>query len=118
MAFTKALTGSGFAPAQAQNAIGFLDPAITATGTTGPTAYPMGLGNSKFTTVGASSGGILPLGATPGDTALVSNDGANALTIYPPTGGTINGSASISIAAAGWAIISCWSADGLTWKSK
>lgn len=118
MAFTSQLTGSGFSPLQATNAIGYLDPAITALGTTGPTAYAMVKGNSKFTTVTASTGGILPSGCSPGDTALVSNDGASALTIYPPTGGTINAGASLSIAAAGWAIITCWSADGLTWKSK
>lgn len=118
MAFGKALTGSGFAPLQATNVIGFLDPAITALGSTNITAYPMTLGNSKFTTVAASTGGILPTGCSPGDTALVSNDGASALTVYPPVGGTINAGASLSIAAAGWAIITCWSADGLLWKSK
>jgi hypothetical protein len=30
---------------------------------------------------------------------VVRNDGANALTVYPQTGGTINGAASDSIAA-------------------
>ena len=30
---------------------------------------------------------------------LVRNDGANALTVYPVTGGTVNGGASDSIAA-------------------
>jgi len=118
MAFGKALTGSGFAPLQATNVIGNLDPAITALGNSNVTAYQMGLGNSKFTTTAASTGGILPSGCSPGDTALVSNDGANALTVYPPVGGTINAGASISVAAAGWAILTCWSADGLVWKSK
>jgi hypothetical protein len=30
---------------------------------------------------------------------FVRNDGANTLTVYPPSGGTINGSASNTIAA-------------------
>jgi|ERR1700761_2222654 len=118
MAFQKALTGSGFAGGQAINVTGGADPGVIALGTNAATAYPMQLGNTQFGTVAASTGGILPLGAVTGDSCLVFNNGANALTIYPPVGGTINGGASVSVAAAGFILAACASSDGLTWRSK
>jgi hypothetical protein len=117
----KRLTGSGFAPLQAVNLIGDLDPAITATGSTAPTAYQIGSINSNVTVTAASTGVILPApvsGTGYGDYVLINNAGANALTVYPPTGGTINGGASASVAAAAFALVYCLSADGLTWKAK
>lgn len=118
MPFTKSLTGVGCAPAQAVNITGGADPNVIATGTTGPTAYPMQMGNTQFGTVAASTGGILPSGATTGDSCFIFNNGANTLTIYPPTGGTINAGASVTIAAAGFILAACATSDGLTWRSK
>jgi len=116
---TKDLTGSGFSPLQATSITGGLDPAVTALGTTGPTAYPIGQPITKVTTTAASTGVILPvINVTIGDTFEVSNDGANTLTVYPPAGGTIDAGATKTIAAAGWNLFQLWSADGLTWKSK
>jgi hypothetical protein len=56
---------------------------------------------SEFTTVGASSGGRLPV-PEPGEIFIVANKGANALAVYPPTGAAIDSlaaNASISVAA-------------------
>lgn len=115
----KDLTGSGFSALAATSIQGAVDPAVTATGSTGPTAYPINLPSTKVTVTAASTGVILPaLNTAIGDVFDVSNDGANALTIYPPAGGTIDGSASKSLAAGGWLILQLWSGDGLTWKSK
>jgi hypothetical protein len=118
MPFQKSLTGAGCAPAQAVNITGGADPNVVALGSTNLTAYPMQLGNTQFGTVSASTGGILPQFATTGDTCLIFNNGASALTVYPPVGGTINAGASVSVAAAGWIIAACATADGLTWRSK
>ena len=116
---TKDLTGSGFSPLQATSVTGALDPAVTALGTTGPTAYLIGQPLTKVTTTAASTGVILPaINVTIGDQFEISNDGANTLTVYPPAGGTIDAAGSKTIAAASWNIFQLWSADGLTWKSK
>jgi len=119
----KKLTGSGFAPLQATNLIGDVDPNVTALGTNAATAYQIGAVNTNVTTTAASTGVILPLpaaGCVVGDSFDIRNAGANTLTVYPPTGGTINGAASVTIAAAGWSIFQCWdtSGAGLIWLSK
>lgn len=75
---------------------------LTATGSTQGTALPLPADICKFTTVAASTGAIIPA-ANPGDSGTVFNGGANALSLYPPTGGKINAVATngaYSIAAA------------------
>ncbi len=63
--------------------------ALTATGTTQTDAYAMGVAVNRFTTVAASTGALVPAGA-PADEMWVWNAGANALTVYPPSGAQIN----------------------------
>lgn len=125
MTILKKLSGSGFSANQATNIQGDFDLNITALGSSAATAYLLGACNSICTTVAASTGVILPPGTTgapsftaPFDTYKVANRGANALTVYPPTGGTINGGASASIAAGSFTAFSCISTDGLTWVGK
>jgi hypothetical protein len=65
-------------------------------------ALPLGADNNRFTTVPASGGTILPP-LNPGDNLIVLNAGANALLLFPPSGGQINAlgaNASYSIATA------------------
>lgn len=62
---------------------------LTATGTNQATAYAMTAADNEFTTVASGTGAILYAG-TPGDEQWVYNAGANALTVYPPTGSKIN----------------------------
>jgi hypothetical protein len=117
MSQQKKLTGAGFSPLQATGIVGDLDAAVTATGNNAATAYPIGFVNTNVTTTAASTGVILPTGGF-GDELYVYNNGANALTVYPPVGGTVNGAASVSIAAGGWSIFRCASTTGLGYVSK
>lgn len=63
---------------------------LTATGTTQNDAYALTAAANEFTTVGSGSGAILP-SASPGDSVLVYNGGANPLKIYPQSGEQLNG---------------------------
>lgn len=63
---------------------------LTATGTNQATAYSLTASDNEFTTVASGTGAILYAG-TPGDSQVVYNGGANALTVYPPSGSSING---------------------------
>jgi len=129
MAQQKKLTGSSLVAAAAVAIVGDIDlgPApftgATATGATQATAYQITAVNTKFGTVAAGTGAILPPATvtSPGDELVVANFGANALTLYPAVGGTIdNGAAnaSVSIAANGTKIFKCLDNAGLGWVSK
>ncbi|GAA0696365.1 hypothetical protein ISN75_06845 [Dyella marensis] len=118
MAIGKRLTGSGLSPLQTTNIIGDVDPAVTAVGTNAATAYAIGSANTTVTTAASGTGLILPAGASPWDEYSIANRGANTIAIYPPTGGTINGGASATIATNGLGFAVCTSADGLTWLMK
>jgi len=94
------LTGTGFPPLAAQAIAGTVNDGLTATGTTQATALLISGDLNVFSTVASGAGCILPVGGE-NDTYSIINDGANALLIYPPLGGTISGgavNASISIA--------------------
>lgn len=83
----------------------------TATGTTQATAFAIASKFTLFGTVGASSGAILPTRGR----VLVVNNGANALSVYPPVGGNINGgtlNAAFSVTNAKSAL---FESNGLTW---
>ena len=69
---------------------------LTATGTSQATAYEVTTAKAAFSTVAASTGAILDDQAAPGDTQMIYNGGANALTVYPPSGAKINGLATNS----------------------
>lgn len=73
---------------------------------------------SVFGTVASGTGAVLPANLSRGDTAEVYNLGANALLVYPPLGGTINGAAAnagVSVAAGKAAVLRCVSTNGKTW---
>lgn len=100
------LLGANCPPLQAQAFVGLFTNSLTATGSSQGTALAIPSDFVVFTTVAASTGGILPAStgnvAQPGDTYIVVNHGANALSVYPPNGGKIaNGStnAAFSVAA-------------------
>ena len=84
------LVVSGSSAAQAVANVGTVADQLTATGTTQGTAYVCGADYNRFTTVASGSGAILP-SLNPGDYVTVINAGANALKLYPPVGGQING---------------------------
>jgi hypothetical protein len=63
---------------------------LTGAGSTQGTALaiPAGQDGSIFTTVGSSTGAILPAtGVGIGEEYVIANHGVNALAVYPPTGG-------------------------------
>lgn len=120
------LTGSAAPPALAIAICGDFDcgPApftgATATGTTQAGAYLLSAVRTRFGTVAASSGALLPTGAS-GDELTVTNFGGNSLAVYPPVGGAIdNGSANASVAVAANAtkLFICMDSAGLGWVSK
>ena len=65
--------------------------AVTAAGTTQGTATALTSDINHVTTVGAGTGVILPTPAQAGLKILVRNGGANALALYPHSGGNIAG---------------------------
>lgn len=89
----KSLMGAGFAALQATSLKGAVADSLTATGSTQGTALALTSDNCVFTTVAASTGCILPANPDPMDGVIVANLGANALSVYPATGGAINSGA-------------------------
>jgi hypothetical protein len=96
------LMGTGSSPLNAQAmATGILSNSLTATGNSQGTALMLPSDFCVFTTVGASTGAIMPSNCLPGDWFTVVNHGASTLSLYPPTGGTIaNGSANAAFSVA------------------
>jgi hypothetical protein len=96
------LTGLGTPPFVTQVMVGTVANNLTALGSTQAGALQMSLDDIQvFTTVAAGTGAIFSPGTTSaassyssGDEMMVVNHGANALLVYPATGGAIaNGSA-------------------------
>lgn len=126
MSSLKKLTGSGLAAAAAIGIVGDFDagPApftgATATGATQGTAYPLAAVRTRFGTVAASTGALLPTEA-PGAEYTVTNFGANSLTVYPPVGGSVDNGATnsgVAVAANATKLFICMDSAGLGWVSK
>lgn len=66
---------------------------VTATGSATGDAYVLKCGMTQFSTVAASTGARIPDDADVGDEFYVHNAGANALAVYPKSGGKINNGA-------------------------
>jgi hypothetical protein len=65
---------------------------LTATGSALADALKLNARTNVVATAAASTGVALPAGAAAGDLVFVTNNGANALSVYPATAtGTING---------------------------
>lgn len=91
---TTKIVGAGIAPLAAAMIAGDLQTGVTAAGTTQATATVAYGDNIIVTTCPANAGIVLSGPAFgPGDEVMVSNQGANALAVYPPVGGAINGQA-------------------------
>lgn len=86
------LMGSGCAALQARASMGFPSSNLTAVGATQGTALPLPTDFNVFTTTPVGTGAILPATGFQyqvTDTVIVVNHGANALLVYPPTGGQV-----------------------------
>jgi len=89
----------------AQNIVGSVTSALTATGTNLATSLTLPSAVNQITTTAASTGVSLQAGELPGTDVWVYNGGANALLVYTPTGETVNAAAaSLSVAAGKGAI--------------
>lgn len=89
---------------------------LTALGTNQATAFPLlNLANHEFTTVGSSTGAVLPT-ARLADSVTVWNGGSNTLSVYPPSGGTVSGgSVNVAYSLAADTGITFFATDLLTW---
>lgn len=70
-----------------------VDNAVTALGTTLATAYQIKAALTVFSVVAASTGALLPSNLQVGQSVVIYNSGASPLTVYAPSGGTIDGTA-------------------------
>ena len=80
--------------------------ALSAAGTTQATGTAITAQVNTFTTVAAGAGATLPSSAAIGSEVVIFNRGANALLVYPPSGGSIESgaaNAAVSVAAGGTA---------------
>jgi hypothetical protein len=90
MALAARIVAAGLSAINAQAIQGTVANTLTALGTIQGNAFVIGTDISRFTTVAAGTGAILPP-MNPGDSVEIVNAGANALLVYPPVGGKING---------------------------
>ena len=90
MALGKNMMQGGLSAGQVSAINGQIASGLTATGTTQGTALAISADINSFGTVASGTGAKL-FAAMPGDSQIVYNGGANALTVYPPTGARING---------------------------
>jgi len=97
MTIPSRVMGSGNSPLSTQNICGMATTALTATGTTATDALQLTTSYNVVATT-ASGTGVKLLATENGATMVVANDGASTLTVYPQTGSTIDGAASVTIA--------------------
>lgn len=119
MGLLKDMVGAGVQSHRGQAINGSVATGLTAAGNNQATGLALTASINVFGTVAASAGAVLPLGRA-GDSVTVRNGGANALSVYPPVGGSINGgstNAAVSVAATKATLLQCVSEDGLTWIS-
>lgn len=98
MAFPSRVQGAGQSGGATTAICGDVASALTATGSSATDALQLSAVVSRVSSAAASTGVKLPAPEA-GAMMVVRNDGANTITVYPPTGSTINGSASNTIAA-------------------
>lgn len=68
-----------------------IDTGLVAAGNSAGTALALVSSTNLIATAAASTGVRLPSVVAPGAMVRVLNGGANAVTVYPPTGGKVNG---------------------------
>lgn len=113
---TDKMVRAGMWTEQAQAVAGGVNTGLTAAGTTQATALALVEDNNFVGTTAAGTGVILQSNLKKGDRIYVFNGGANALLVYPPVGGTIDGAAAnagLSLATLKGAMFIC-AGDGLT----
>jgi len=88
---------------------------LTASTTTQATATAITADVSVFTTVASTGAVILPSGGA-ADILIMNNQATNALIVFPPIGGTINGGSANASYSQAVSKCACYvTADGLNW---
>lgn len=114
MTIPSRVLGSGISPLATQSIAGTASTGLTAAGTNAATALQLAVSYNVISTTAASTG-VKLLKTENGATMVVANDGASTLTVYPFTGSTIDGSASVSIATTKRRVF--WGTSDTTWVS-
>ena len=97
MAFPSRVLGAGTSGGTTTAICGDVANTLTATGSSTSDALALSAVFNRVSTTAASTGVKLPP-AENGALAVVANDGASSLTVYPQSGTTIDGAASVAIA--------------------
>lgn len=97
----KNIMGAGMPPLVAQMINGTAADGIVAAGSTQGTATQLSADVNVVTTTPASAGVLLAMNPAPGDEVVVTNLGANSLSVYPATGGAIQSGATNAAFAVG-----------------
>lgn len=114
MAFPSRVQGAGQSGGATTAICGDVEGNVTATGNNDATSLQVNAVFVRSGTTAASTGVKLPT-AEAGAWMVVRNDGVSSLTVYPPSGATINGSTSDTIAAAKANFY--FATSGTTWVS-
>ena len=116
MSSTSQLMQLGMAADLARHVLGVVQVGNqTATGTTQTDAFQLFASTTVFGTVASGTGARLPFSENP-MTMVVANLGANALLVYPATGGTINGgAANAAISVPAGKVAQFWGISSTGW---
>ena len=99
MAFPSRVQGAGQTGGATTAICGDVSASVTAAGSSATDAELVSAAITRASTVASGTGVKLPA-AEAGAMMVVRNDGAETLTVYPQTGSTIDGAASVTIVAA------------------
>lgn len=112
MAFPSRVQGAGQSGGATTAICGDVQSAVTATGSSATDALQVNAVVVRSGTTASGTGVKLPA-AEAGAMMVVRNDGAETLTVYPQTGSTIDGAASVTVAAAKASLF--FGTSGTTW---
>jgi hypothetical protein len=104
--------GSGTPPAQAKGLGGDVQSLVMA-GSSASDATPITSPKALITT--SSAGGAILFAPTPGDSVMIKNEGGATCTLYPHSGGTINGTSSLTMATAKSVVV--FASSATAWHS-
>jgi len=115
MTIPSRVLGSGISPLATQSICGTATVGVAPAGTTAGTAFQLETSFSVITTTAALAG-VKLLKTENGACMVVANNAAtNTIVVYPPTGSTIDGAASVQIAPTKRRIF--WGTSDTTWVS-
>lgn len=115
MTIPSRVQGSGISPLATQSICGSATVGVVPTGTTAGTALQLETTYNVIASTGALAGVKLLKTENGASMVVANNAGSNTLVVYPPTGSTIDGAASVQIAPSKRRIF--WGTSDTTWVS-